>query len=210
MEVAALDGPESLRSGLSRIPRYLPCRQSGEQLPDGFRLTGEDQIWSDFLERLKHESPFVRPRVRQNQFAGHAGFFAEGDQVQIQGTWFVENFFRLTAEFFFQRLQFRKQCFRRFLRARSKSNNGVQKVRRAGRTIHRRSLPERGLPQGFFGKLLKLFYRLLNAPTGIAEIRAERNDGQSAFCLLPSAFCLHFNPSTSCMSYSPGFCFTTH
>ena len=93
-------------------------------------------------ERLEDESAVAGAGVGELECWGVALFLAEGDQVEIDRAGFVDDFFRLPAEFFFESLKFGEEGFRRFVREGFEGRNGVDKQRRAGRAINGCALPQ--------------------------------------------------------------------
>ena len=69
------------------------------------------------------------------QFSVRTDLVSEGNDVEIQRSWFIENFFWPAPELPFERLQVGKQIWRGKLTLRSEGNDCIHKVRRLRRTI---------------------------------------------------------------------------
>ena len=154
---------------------------AGKQFRHRLPLPRQNQFRRDFAQRLKHKPPQMRARMRQNQFRRVARFISERDQIQIQRARLVQNFFWLAAKFLFQFAQFFQQRFRRFLCPRNQTGDGIHKLRRIRRTIHRRRLPERRFAEPARRKIFATAPARQNDLPRIAEIRAERDESQFNF-----------------------------
>src|SRR5437867_1515083 len=73
--------------------------QSSEQLGHGFHLTGQNQIRRDFTQGLQNKPAKMRAWMRKSQRRRRANFGTEGNEVQVQRAWFIQDFFGRAAKF---------------------------------------------------------------------------------------------------------------
>src|SRR5438477_2285311 len=99
--------------------------QCSKQLAHAEDLPWQDQIGRNFAQRLQNESAQVSARVRQLQALRSAHFLSEGNQVEVEGTRFVEHRLRLPTELLLQRLKFIQQAFRCLLGSRLQTDDRV-------------------------------------------------------------------------------------
>ncbi len=137
-------------------------RKLRKQFCDRSPLPRQNQFRRKLAQRLKNKSALMCARMRQSQFRRMADFVAKRDQIQIQRTRLVGNFLGLAAEFFFQFAQFFKQRFRRFTFSRNETDDGVHKLRRSRRTIHRRRQPKGSFEDWRVRKILQPRHRFQN------------------------------------------------
>jgi hypothetical protein len=95
-------------------------------LGDSRLLAGQDQAGGDFAQRLEHETAQVGAGMGQSQLGGGAHLDAEGDEVEIEGAWLVEELLWAAAEFPFERLEAGEEGFRRLARTGEEPNDGVE------------------------------------------------------------------------------------
>src|SRR6266542_5916020 len=118
--------------------------QPGEQLADGLGLSGQEEVGGNLVERFEHKAALVSARVGKGESRRGSSLPAEGDEVEIQQAWFIEDLFGLATELFFQDLKIFEQRFRGLTGARDEADDGVDERGRAGRTIDGRAAPQAG------------------------------------------------------------------
>jgi hypothetical protein len=78
-------------------------------LGDGRLLARQDQAGGDLGQRLEHETAQVRSGMGQSQLGRGAHLAAEGDQVEVEGAWLVQDSLWPAAEFPFEPLEAGKE-----------------------------------------------------------------------------------------------------
>lgn len=184
-------------------------------------------VRGDFRQRRQDKPSLMGARMRQGQALGDTLLRAEGDQVEVQGPGLVGYPFGPAAELAFQRLQLVQERLGRFAGPGNQQGHRVDKPGRSERAIHRGAAPERGAAQRPGAERFQPVQGRTQQCGGLAQIRTQGNHGgqnrrrdrkpQAGGCgrsdrrlgrtrrgLWLWAFRLHFSPSTSCMSYTPG------
>ena len=89
-----------------KADKNFRCVQFREELDDRLGLAGQNGVWGDFTEWLKHEAALVPAGMWERELRGFAGFIAKGNNIQVQRARLVEYFLGLSPKLHFQCLQF--------------------------------------------------------------------------------------------------------
>jgi hypothetical protein len=96
---------------------------------DGPGLARQDQGGGYFRQRFEDEAAEMRSRMGQRKPIRGTSQKPERDQIEIQGTRFVQDALGLAPELPLESLELQEQCFRRFRIERNEPNNSVDERR---------------------------------------------------------------------------------
>ena len=113
----------------------------------------------------------------QDQIGRGDDFPAEGEQIQINEAWFVEDFFGEASHLFFEGLQLGEQGARGFGGARNQGGHGVDKKGRTGRAIHRLGFAQGRTEKRVVGKGLEEGEGAEDVLACIAQVGTEGDEG---------------------------------
>ena len=88
---------------------FLARSKLRQQLPDGFRLAGQNQVGRNFTEWGKNEPAEMGPGMREAKPLSLTLLVSEGDEVEIKRPGFVKHRLGQTSKLPFQRLELLKQ-----------------------------------------------------------------------------------------------------
>src|SRR6185312_14134697 len=74
-------------------------REFSQKFSHRLPLPWQNQIRRNLTQWLQHEPAQVRARMRKDQFGRVARFVAKRDQIQVEGTWLIQDFFWHPAKF---------------------------------------------------------------------------------------------------------------
>lgn len=131
------------------------CGTSGQVFGDGARMSGKDELGSNFAERRQNEETLMRPRMRKDKPGRVFNEAVEGNEINVQRPGFVGLFFGTAAKSSLNGLALGEECLRTGFLGKDYLKGGVGKRGRVRRAIHWRSDPRRGEYQRRNGQRLQ-------------------------------------------------------